>query len=64
MNNSILSVRNLTTKLQGRTSPFAVVNNLSFDLYLGKTTAIVGESGCGKTMAALSIMRILPTPPA
>ncbi len=33
-------------------------------MHLGKTLALVGESGCGKTMTALSIMRILPTPPA
>ncbi len=64
MTNSILSVRNLTTQLQGRSRPYTVVNDLSFDLHFGKTTALVGESGCGKTMAALSIMRILPKPPA
>lgn len=64
MNKPILSVQNLVTQLQGPTAPYPVVNNLSFDLHLGKTTAIVGESGCGKTMTAFSIMRILPTPPA
>lgn len=44
--------------------PRSVVDHLSFDLYAGKTLAIVGESGCGKSMTALSIMRVLPTPPA
>lgn len=60
----ILTVRNLTTKLQIGQSAYSVVDNLSFNLHLGKTLAIVGESGCGKTMTALSLMRILPRPPA
>ncbi|MFT4551585.1 MAG: peptide/nickel transport system ATP-binding protein [Chlamydiales bacterium] len=60
----ILSVQNLSTKLlvQGKTAK--VVDNISFDLHSGKTLALVGESGCGKSMTALSIMRILPEPPA
>ncbi len=64
MKNPILSLRNLTTKLQIGPSSYAVVENISFDLHEGKTLAIVGESGCGKSMLALSLMRILPSPPA
>lgn len=64
MNTPILSVRNLTTKLHIDKQICKVVDDLSFDLHLGKTLALVGESGCGKSMTALSIMRILPTPPA
>lgn len=64
MHEAILSVRNLSTYLELEGKPCAVVNNLSFDLHLGKTLALVGESGCGKTMVALSLMRILPQPPA
>ncbi len=60
MNEPILRVRDLTTKLKIGGKPVSVVNKLSFDLELGKTLALVGESGCGKTMAALSIMRVLP----
>lgn len=60
----ILKVRNLTTRLQLKTGIFKVVDELSFDLYSGKTLGIVGESGSGKSMTALSIMQILPTPPA
>ncbi|WP_068471408.1 ABC transporter ATP-binding protein [Candidatus Protochlamydia phocaeensis] len=60
----ILSVRNLTTKLQIGKDRWTIVDKLGFDLYRGKTLALVGESGCGKSMTALSLMRILPQPPA
>ncbi|MCB1112527.1 MAG: ABC transporter ATP-binding protein [Chlamydiia bacterium] len=60
----LLSVRNLTTKLSSPQGALTVVDRLSFDLFAGKTLALVGESGCGKSMTALSIMRILPQPPA
>ena len=63
MNEPILSVRHLTTPLVVGTAVYNVVENLSFDLHLGKTLALVGESGCGKSMTALSLMRILPDPP-
>lgn len=59
----ILKVHNLTTKLKIAKEIYAVVENLSFELHLGKTLAIVGESGCGKSMTALSLLRILPQPP-
>jgi peptide/nickel transport system ATP-binding protein len=60
----ILSIKNLTTKLQIGSHVFPVVEKVSFDLHLGKTLALVGESGCGKTLTALSILSILPYPPA
>lgn len=66
MNDPILKVRHLTTKLQVGSSsqPVAIVDDISFNLHKGKTLALVGESGCGKSMTALSLMRILPSPPA
>ncbi len=60
----ILQVKGLTTRLQVGKKTFPAVDNLSFNLYKGKTLALVGESGCGKTLSALSLMRILPHPPA
>lgn len=63
-NNIILHVENLTTTLSLKKGPVNVVENLSFDLNAGQTLALVGESACGKSMTALSIMRILPSPPA
>ena len=62
--NSVLSVRHLTTKLKIESGTHKVLSDLSFDLEKGKTLALVGETGCGKSMTALSIMRILPSPPA
>lgn len=60
----ILTVRDLTTRLQIGNDIWTVVDHLGFDLYPGKTLALVGESGCGKSLTALSLMRILPKPPA
>lgn len=60
---ALLSVQDLRTSLSMGESPFEVIRGVSFDLYPGKTLALVGESGCGKSMTALSLMRIAPSPP-
>lgn len=60
----ILQVKNLKTQLKFGNEIITVVEDLCFDLHHGKTLALVGESGCGKSMTALSLMRILPHPPA
>lgn len=59
----LLQVRQLTTCIKKGKKSYPVVHQLSFNLYKGKTLALVGESGCGKTMTALSILRILPHRP-
>lgn len=64
MNDTVLKVENLTIKIKIEGKNYTVVENLFFDLKKGKTLALVGESGCGKSMTALSILRILPEPPA
>lgn len=64
MQTPILDVKDLTTRLKIGQQEIAVVDHLSFQLHAGKTLALVGESGCGKSMTALSLMRILPDPPA
>jgi peptide/nickel transport system ATP-binding protein len=59
-----LSVRNLTTEVATPEGRRTVLDDLSFDLSAGETLCIAGESGSGKTMTALSIMRLLPEPTA
>ena len=58
----LLEVNNLSTGFLSESEVFRAVDNISFSLAKGKTTGIVGESGCGKSVTALSIMRLLPKP--
>ncbi len=59
----ILSMRGLRTSVSTRDGAVDVVRGVSLDLYPNEVLCLVGESGCGKTITALSIMRLLPTPP-
>ncbi|MEW6188381.1 MAG: ABC transporter ATP-binding protein [Thermodesulfobacteriota bacterium] len=56
----LLEVEGLNTRLFTADGVVRAVDGLSFSLQTGETFALLGESGCGKTMAALSIMRLLP----
>jgi peptide/nickel transport system ATP-binding protein len=56
----LLEVSDLRTRIRLRNSVVHAVDGLSFEVESGETVGIVGESGCGKTMAAMSIMRLLP----
>ena len=64
MTDPVLSVRDLTTVLHLANRPVEVVNAVSFDIFAGETVALVGESGCGKSMTMLSVMGLHPDPPA
>ncbi|MBV9604343.1 MAG: ATP-binding cassette domain-containing protein, partial [Solirubrobacterales bacterium] len=57
---SLLEVEDLQTRIRLRSGTVHAVDGLSFEVAPGETVGIVGESGCGKTMAAMSIMRLLP----
>ncbi|MBI4063045.1 MAG: ABC transporter ATP-binding protein [Elusimicrobia bacterium] len=59
----VLSVRNLKTHFFTEEGTVRAVDGLSYDLYPGQTLGIVGESGCGKSVHALSILRLIPDPP-
>jgi len=61
---AILEVRNLWTWFDTEDGKVHAVNGISFDLHEGETLGIVGESGCGKSVTMLSIMRLLAQPPA
>ena len=56
----MLQVKNLTVALEKDDKTCPIVKNLSYTLGAGETLAIVGESGCGKTMQALAVMGLLP----
>ncbi len=59
---ALLEVRDLRTVFTGDDGEFAVVDGVSFSVEAGRTLAIVGESGCGKSVTSLSIMGLLPKP--
>ena len=58
----VLEVRDLRTYLYTKTAVVKAVDGVSFDLRQGETLGIVGESGCGKSMTALSLLRMPPKP--
>ena len=59
----VLEVNDLQTVFFTNSGLFRAVDHLSFRVRRGETLAIVGESGCGKSVSALSIMRLVPDPP-
>jgi peptide/nickel transport system ATP-binding protein/oligopeptide transport system ATP-binding protein len=60
----ILEVDNLCTYFFNRRGVVKAVDGVKFHLRQGETLGIVGESGCGKTMTALSLLRLVPRPAA
>jgi ABC-type dipeptide/oligopeptide/nickel transport system ATPase component len=64
MNNSLLEIHNLSIRFRTEDGPVDAVKNISFSLREGASLAIVGESGSGKSVTALSLTRLLPSPPA
>ena len=59
----LLVVENLKTYFFTEGGVVKAVDDISYDVREGETLAIVGESGCGKSIGALSLMRLVPTPP-
>jgi len=59
----LLSIRDLETTFFTDRGAARAVDGVSLDVGRGQTVAVVGESGCGKTMLALSVLRLVPSPP-
>jgi len=62
-NGSLLEVRGLKTYFGSPARPVRAVDGISLDIADGTTVALVGESGCGKSVASLSLARLVPEPP-
>jgi peptide/nickel transport system ATP-binding protein len=60
MQKPAIEVSNLNIEIRGEKGSFAVVSDMSLSVHPGETLCIVGESGCGKSMTALSLLRLLP----
>jgi oligopeptide transport system ATP-binding protein len=60
---TLMEVKDLTTRFHTEDGTVFAVNGISYEIEEGETLGIVGESGCGKSVHALSIMRLIPIPP-
>lgn len=63
-NEKILSIENLNVSFNTYAGEIKAIRDVSIDLYKGEVVAIVGESGCGKSVTFQSTMQLLPVPPA
>ena len=64
MSADLLAVRDLTVSFRTERGTLRALFGVSFSVAPGETLGLVGESGCGKTVTALSILKLLPSPPA
>ena len=62
-NDNLLSIRDLSVAFKIEKGQIVAVSDVSYDVPVGKTLAVVGESGCGKSVTAMSVMRLIPNPP-
>jgi ABC-type dipeptide/oligopeptide/nickel transport system ATPase component len=59
----LLSIKNLKLYFETYEGTVKALENISFDIYMGETVGLVGETGCGKSITALSVMGLIPIPP-
>ena len=61
---AILQVENIATKFRTQEGQVHAVNGISFELKKGELLGVVGESGSGKSVTMMSLLKLLPMPPA
>jgi len=61
--NKLLEIENLKTQFFTSAGVVRAVDGISYDVAKGESVAVVGESGCGKSVSAMSILRLIPDPP-
>jgi peptide/nickel transport system ATP-binding protein/oligopeptide transport system ATP-binding protein len=61
---ALLTIKNLRTRFHIYEGMVTAVDGVDLDVYRGETLGVVGESGCGKSVTALSVLRLLASPPA
>ena len=61
--NPVLSIQNLVVEFKTEKGTIRALDGISFEVHSGEPVGIVGESGCGKSVTALSILRLIPNPP-
>jgi oligopeptide transport system ATP-binding protein len=59
----VIAIKNLKTHFFTREGGIKAVDGLSYHVYKGESVGLVGESGCGKSVSAMSILRLIPNPP-
>lgn len=64
MGTPLLHIHNLTVSFENEQSSFTAVNNLNLSVCRGEIRALVGESGSGKSVTSMSILQLIPSPPA
>ncbi|SFP64227.1 peptide/nickel transport system ATP-binding protein [Variovorax sp. OK605] len=62
-NEALLRVQDLHVEFKTRRGQALVLNGVDFEIRAGETLCVVGESGCGKSMTALALLRLIPSPP-
>ena len=63
MSDALLKVDDLRVEFSSRRGQAMVLNGVDFEIRAGETLCVVGESGCGKSMTALALLRLIPSPP-
>ena len=59
----VLLARNLNVQFDVKGQPVDILSDVNFELERGETLGVVGESGCGKSMTALALLNMVPSPP-